>query len=214
MAPKLKSKIMLDAASRLLYDNIHDFKTAAMHVESEIKRYDLRGDRFDAVPGMNGRTHHEMWLSMKTVSHFNLGTALELMLKLLLRINKVPKANIPGRRDGHYLSKLYAALPKEYQKQMESTYRACSRTLPELPTLFMFINTALPTPAPPPPYRPPDRGVATLKGFFEYLDEDAMLWRKRYSWETVNEGNWHHYLGDISVFEDLINRVMSDIERR
>ena len=203
------------AAYRLLYDNIHDFKTAAMHVESEIRRYGLREDRFDAVPGMNGRTHHEMWLSMKTVSHFNLGTALELMLKLLLRINKVTKANIPCRRDGHYLSKLYAALPEESQKQMESTYRVCRRALPELPTLIMFINTASPTPTPPPPPdRPPNRGVTTLKGFFEYLDKDAVLWLKRYSWETVDQGGWHQYVGDISVFEDLINRVMSDIERR
>ena len=203
------------AAYRLLYDNIHDFKTAAMHVESEIRRYGLRGDKFEAVPGMNGRTQHEMWLSMKTVSHFNLGTALELMLKLLLRIHKVPKAAIPRGSDGHYLSKLYAALPEESQKQMESTYRACRRALPELPPLIMFINPASPTPTPPPPPdRPPNRGVTTLKGFFEYLDEDAVLWRKRYSWETVDQGNWHQYVDDISVFDDLINRVMSDIERR
>ena len=205
---------METAAYRLLYDNIHDFKTAAMHVESEIRRYGLRGDNFDAVPGMNGRTQHEMWLSMKTVSHFNLGTALELMLKLLLRIHKVPKAAIPRGSDGHYLSKLYAAVPEKCQKQMGSTYRACLKSLPELPTLLMFINTALPPPPPPPPDRPPDRGIFTLKGFFEYLDEDAMLWKKRYSWETLDRGDWNHYLSDISVFEDLINRVMTDIERR
>ena len=28
---------------------------------------------------------HEMWISMKAVSHFNLGISLELMLKLLLK---------------------------------------------------------------------------------------------------------------------------------
>ena len=204
---------MKPAAYRLLYDNIHDFKNVAIHVESEIERYGLRADNFDTVPGANGQTHHEMWLSMKAVSHFNLGTALELMLKLLLRIYEVSESDIPSGRDGHSLSKLYGAVPGEYQRQLDSTYRQCRRMLPELPTLVSFINTASTTP-PSPPSRPPTRGVVTLKGFFEYLDEDAMLRLKRYSWEAVDRGSWHHYLSDISVFTEFIDRVMRDIERR
>ena len=74
-------RTMERAAYRLFYDNIHDFKTVAMHVESEIKRLGIRSDSDDPVPGMKGRTHCDMWVSMKSVSHFNLGTALELMLK-------------------------------------------------------------------------------------------------------------------------------------
>ena len=35
-----------------------------------------------------------------------------------------------------------------------------------------------------------------------------MLWLKRYSWELVDKGDWRHYLGDISVFIEFINRVM------
>ena len=77
-------------AYHLSYDNIHDFKATAIHVESEIRRHGLRDNSFDAVPGMNGRKHHDMWVSMKTVSHFNLGIALESMLKLLLFLNKIP----------------------------------------------------------------------------------------------------------------------------
>ena len=77
------------AAFRLLYDNIHDFKTTAMYVDSEIRRLGVRDEGDDAVQGMGGRTHREMWESMKAVSHFNLGTALELMLKLLLFLNNM-----------------------------------------------------------------------------------------------------------------------------
>ena len=41
-----------------------------------------------------------------------------------------------------------------------------------------------------------------------------MLYQKRYSFELVAEQNWHHYLSDISVFVELINRVMVKVERR
>ena len=40
-----------------------------------------------------------------------------------------------------------------------------------------------------------------------------MPWQKRYSWEFVGQERWHHYLSDISVFVELIERVMRDIRR-
>ena len=55
-------------AYSLLYDNIHDFKTTAMRVESEIKSHGILSHSNEAVPGMKGRRHHDMWVSMKTVS--------------------------------------------------------------------------------------------------------------------------------------------------
>ena len=183
-------------AYRLLYDNIHDFKTTATHVESEIRRLNIRSDSHDAVPGVQGRTHHDMWVSMKTVSHFNLGTALELMLKLLLFLNNKP---IPKH---HYLKKLHNELPAKYQQQLEDTYQASI-----LPAGYKlaFINTESLTPMPQPP---PNRDISNLRGVFEYFDEDAMLWQKRYSWELVEKRHWRHYISDISVFVELINRVV------
>ena len=59
--------------SLLLYDSIHDFKRAAVLVESEISRQNIRYDSNDDVQGMNGRKHHDMWVSMKAVSHFKSG---------------------------------------------------------------------------------------------------------------------------------------------
>ena len=109
-------------AARLLYDNIHDFKNAAQYVESEIRRLGIRYNCWEAVPAMEGRTHHEAWVSLKTVSHFNLGTALELMLKLLLSLNDVPFDDIwKGQR--HSLVRLYDKLPDQHQ--LEVKYRAC-----------------------------------------------------------------------------------------
>ena len=190
-------------AYRLFYNNIHDFKTTAIHIESEIRNLGIRSDCNDPVPGVEGRTHHDMWVSMKTVSHFNLGTALESMLKLLLFLNNTP---IPYH---HILTELHDAIPEKRQKQLESTYQASKGVLPDGYELIAFINTASPTPTP----RPPNRDISSLRGFFEYLDEEVILWQKRYSWELVGKGCWRHYISDISVFVELINRVMRDIKK-
>lgn len=191
-------------AYRLLYDNIHDFKTTAIHIEAEIRRLGIRNDSNDTVPGMEGRRHHETWVSMKTVSHFNLGTALESMLKLLLFLNNVP---IPRH---HFLTKLHDGIPAKFQKQLEFTYQASRRVLPKGYNLIAFINTASPTTLVPPPQ---NRDISRLRGFFEYFDEDVILWQKRYSWELVEKGRYRHYISDISVFVEFIDRVMCDIER-
>ena len=191
------------AAYRLFYDNIHDFKTTAVHVEAEIRRHGIRSDGQKEVPGMTGRMHHDMWVSMKTVSHFNLSIAMESMLKLLLFLNRIP---IPHH---HRLAELHDAIPPKFQKQLEATYRDCRTVLPQGYELVAFINAATPMA----PTRPPDRDISSLRGFLEYLDDDVMLWQKRYSWELVNKGRWRHYLSDISVFVEFIDRVMRDIQR-
>ena len=193
------------AAFHLFYDNIHDFKTTAMHIESEIAHHGIRSDSNDPVPGMKGRTHHDMWVSMKTVSHFNLGTALESMLKLLVFLNG---SEIPRN---HLLSELHEILPENFQTRLESTYQASKSVVPDAWTLVAFLNTA--SPALATGACPPNREILSLGGFFEYFDEDVILWQKRYSWELVGEGRWRHYISDIAVFVELINRVMGDIER-
>ena len=195
---------METSAYRLLYDNIHDFKTTAVYVEAEIRRHNIRSVGNEAVQGMRGRQHHEMWASMKTVSHFNLGIALELMLKLILFLNKV---DIPQH---HHLARLYDGIPPQFQKRLDSTFQDSRRVLPGGFELEAFVNVAEPKPL---AAGPPDRDVRNLRGFLEYFDEDLMLHQKRYSYELVDKGTWRHYLSDISVFVELINRVMKDIER-
>ena len=191
-------------AYRLLYDNIHDFKTTARHVETEIRRHGIRENSDEPVPEMLGRTHHEMWVSMKTVSHFNLGISMESMLKLLLFLNNVA---IPH---DHLLVKLHDLLPAKRQTQLEAAYQASRASVRTGYNLIAFNNAASSTSL---PSGPPNRDISTLRGFFEYFDEDVILWQKRYSWELVDSGRWRHYLSDISVFVALINRVMADVER-
>ncbi|MCY3819337.1 MAG: hypothetical protein OXH52_08240 [Gammaproteobacteria bacterium] len=188
------------SAYRLLYDNIHDFKTTARLVESEIKRHGIRDDSQDPVPTMKGRIHHDMWVSMKTVSHFNLAIALESLLKLLLFLNKVP---LPRE---HLLVSLHDKLPAKCRTQLEATYQATNAGY----ELIAYVNVPSPT---TPVDKPPARDISSLRGFFEYFDEDMVLWQKRYSWELVEQQRHRHYVSDLSVFIAFIGRVMGDIER-
>ncbi len=128
---------------RLLYDSILDFKGAAVLVESEIRCHDVRYDSDDTVEGMNGRKHHDTWVSMKAVSHFNLGTALELLLKLLL----VRTRGTAPRH--HELAKLYDTLSEMDRKQLESKYRTARRES----TSFALLMFNKPGTEPPPETR-------------------------------------------------------------
>ena len=58
---------------QMMYDSILDFRATADYVESEINRLGLSCDHNDVVQGTKGRNSRDMWVSMKTVSHFNLG---------------------------------------------------------------------------------------------------------------------------------------------
>jgi len=186
----------------LLYDNIHDFKKTAALVESEIKRLNIESNNLNPVP-RTGRLHKNMWESMKTVSHFNIATALELMLKLLLFLN-----NKKIDRE-HRLALLYKALTSKYRRQLEGIFKESNKTYPEN-RIIILKNTDSETEQ---PIRPQEKDISTLEKMFEYFDEDVLLWQKRYSWEFIEKKRWRHYISNISVFIELINRVMSKIKR-
>ena len=191
-------------AYRLFYDNIHDFKTAAVLMESKIRRLRIRRDSSKVVRRGHGCTHHDMWVSMKTVSHFNLGTGLELMLKLYLS-----RHNRPMPRE-HDLAKLYTALPDHAQEELERIYQDSREAFPDGYELVAYVHTFGHEST---PSDPPNRDISNLNGLFKYLDEDVLVSQKRYSWELAEKGRWRHYISDISVLVELINRVMSEIPR-
>ena len=173
-----------------------------MLVESEIERLSLRCDSRDEVHGVNGRLHCDMWESMKAVSHFNIEIALELTLKLILRMNEIP---VPTGRRGHQLRHLFEQLPLERQLHLDEIYQA-KKKFPQDIVSKASVNS------PTPPSLPPV-DLSSLHGFLTYLDEYVKLWEKRYSWELVDEGQWRHYLFDLSVLVELISDVLRHHEK-
>ena len=73
---------------------------------------------------------------MKSVSHFNLGIALELLLKMILILNEVWFCKT------HRLVKLHDLIPKKLQTQLESTYQDCRNTVSGDYDLIAFVNSA------------------------------------------------------------------------
>ena len=139
---------------------------------------------------------------MKSVSHFNLGIALELLLKLLYSINGEP---IP---QGHKLTALQHDLPPLVGQRLESTFQDSQRRFPDgLKRIALLTN---PPPEPPPPE---NRDLSTRRDFFEYFDEDVKLSLMRYSWEFIEKREWRQYLGDLSLFIEVINKVVTNIGR-
>ena len=58
---------------------------------------------------------------------------------------------------------------------------------------------------------PPNCDISTIRGFFEYFDEDVILWQKTLLLATRRGGSLAHYLSDISVFVAFVDRIMAGI---
>ena len=196
---------MEETTYRMMFDSINEFKDNANQVESEIKRYELNCDHNEIVPRTGGRRNRDMWVSKKTVSHFNLGMALELMLKLLVWLltkgEKIPQ--------GHNLTGLYNKLEESTQNLLKEYYEAAKGVAPADWTLIALRNTDSPEEG---DGFPKKRNLNNLREALEYFDEDAKLYLKRYSYELVEKRQWRHYISDISVFVEFIRDVMDDIE--
>ena len=179
-------------APELLICNIRDFTGTARSVEqeSEIAR---KGDGPNSVS--------LRCVSLKAVSHFNFGIALELLLKLLLLINhgKFPPI--------HELPVLYGKLPPRVQEELESTYQD------KLKGGSYHLVALSKQPPPQQPYRtkqPPK----SLKEVFAYFQNDARLCLQRYmSFELTNQGSVLYYVEDLSLFLEFIEDVLADTER-
>ena len=154
----------------LMYYTIQDFACAAEWAESEIERLDgtqsRRGPRSARDPVKFGDT----FLSLKAVSHFNLGIAIELLLKYFLRWEA---QHIPRR---HPMKDLYAALPRSQQDALEALYQA---VMPD--TLTENVVTLSPCPK---GKAPRGRRIHSLSAFLEYLDTDMGIATMRYVHES------------------------------
>ncbi|MCY3886401.1 MAG: hypothetical protein OXG19_01655 [Chloroflexi bacterium] len=191
-------------ALRLLYDNIHDFKTTAMLVEADIGRWGVRHDSDEPVPGAKGRQYREMWVSMKSVSHFNISISIELLLKMLLILNGIKYEK------NHSLVELHDLIPVKYQSQLQMVYADVTRSASGF-ELVAFINWDTDDSDDLPVLE--NRDVDTVRGLFKYLDQDLIVSKKRYSWELIGTREWRHYITDLSVLARTIDRVMADIQR-
>ncbi len=170
------------------------FRQSASLIEREIARLRVRGGDLSPVGGASGWPSHTVWESLKTASHFNLAIALELRLKCLLHLVGVRPPEGP---DGHRLAGLYDRLDARGVSAAAELERLFAKASTDHPfDLVAFLSTDDPAI----PEGPANRRLQGLKDVFAYMDEDAELWKKRYAWEHAADGQWQHYIDDLSVF--------------
>ena len=54
--------------------------------------------------------------------------------------------------------------------------------------------------------------IDNLRGFLDCLDSDVTVSTQRYIYEPIHSGDWVQFLDDISVFTNMIDRIMSKIK--
>ena len=179
------------------------FRQCAWLIEHEISRLGVRQGDLSPVGGSAGWPSHSVWESLKTASHFNLAIALELRLKCLLRLHGTEP--VKGR-EGHCLAKLYEQFGDDGSSAETRLEELFGEAMADRPcTLVAFLSTDTPDM----PEGPVDRELRTLKGVLAYMDEDAELWRKRYSRESAADRQWRHYIDDLGAFFQFLDTTES-----
>ena len=174
------------------------FRDAAWLVECRIQQLQTQDGDTRRIGGSKGWRSHDVWESLKTVSHFNLFNAFELGLKCLLEVQGI--SPIRGR-EGHLLAVLYDSLPDEIARKLDDMFRK------EIMQRPFVLKAVARTDTPRRPDSPRSRPLRTLRDFCAYFDEDAKLWMKRYSWEDLTSGQYVHYLDKLDALLAFLEQM-------
>lgn len=166
-----------------------------------IEHFRWTADEVEKVIADEGLTSDNIkWVTLKTVSHFNLGIALELMLKLTLHLNGCRVEPI------HPLAKLYCDLPESERKRLDALFRkACQGTSLRLTILVNDRDEQS--------VEPPNMSIRRLLDFLKFLDSEVGLEKKRYSYEEITKSGVLYYIDDISSITGFINQCVDAIWR-
>ena len=165
------------------------FEEAAFFLEKRIRDLGAESGSQERMGG-SGWKSHNVYESLKTASHFNLGVAFELKLKCLLRLNSV---KLKFGLDGHMLAKLYRDLPCKVSQDLEKIFRQITENKSIKMEALIRSNSK-------PSNHPPNRPLDTLFDFCKYFDKDMNIWKKRYASEAVSKRKWVHYISDLGLF--------------
>lgn len=162
--------------------------TAFLH--TSVMSYDvIRGN----VRGADVRTM-DFWEAYSFVSHQNLQTALELLLKSLVAIER--RKHLRGGRSGHELGWWYDQVSMRSQNKMESVWKV----LDTEGKLVAYINSASGNTDSLPEVAGDDNDLKSVRDWFRYMDTDLRMSKKRYSHEDIT--NWRHHLNTmVRVFQ-------------
>ena len=115
-------------------------------------------------------------------------------------------AETPVVSQEHSLHSLFDQLPANWQRKVLSSYNHARQGKPECLIVATQITDSS-TGA-----QPTGEKIDNLRGFLDCLDSDVTVSKQRYIYEPINSGHWVQFLDDISVFTEMIDRIMSKIK--
>ena len=151
-----------------------------------------------------GFSHHDGdtrrgWMAYKAVSHFNFHQSFEILIKLILRLEKTKYGS------EHRLRKLYEELSKPSKKRLHRAYRKVMDSTP--PNKETGIGYAYGNEPPPPP---PLENVTDIEQGLCHFDSVLRLYERRYEYENIDHGEITFYLFDLNPWIDI---MISDVSR-
>ena len=166
-----------------------------------IEHFRWTADQVEKAIAEEGFTSDDLpWATLKTVSHFNLGTSLELMLKLTLHLSGRPVKPI------HTLAELYGDLLEPEQRRLETLFRKTCQG--KSLRLTILVNDHIEQ-----GIKPTHQTIQSLLELLEFLDSRKVLEAKRYSYEQITEPGVLYYIDDISAITEFINKCVDAIWR-
>ena len=186
-----------------LASDITAFLEATRLIEERIRSLNVEHSNQNLIGGSTGWKIHDIWESLKTASHFNFGVAFELRLKCILELCGLEEQ---ARKARHNLEKIYNLIPSEICGELEDLFAQETRN--KSIRLVAFVSSKS-----EPTETPSNRNLKDLKDYCIYFDEDAKLWKKRYSWEELSNQAWVHYIEDLSPLISFVEKA-ADIGER
>ena len=181
--------------------NVLDFTTTAALVQKAIESLKTNNNPLDVTLTVDGAFNKGRWASMAAVAHFNVGRALELMFKYLLRRNG---KSYPSGYQGHLLTFLHNKLPQLVKERLEAVYQEVRGDKPLL--LFRIIRNDVPL-----PISTDNQVVTSFQSLLAFLDKDAQLAEKAYEGcDPERQGQWRYFLRDITPIAQVIKTVMKN----
>ena len=171
------------------------FAQATESIEQHILENAYRHDESTRLsPGIS-RSRKDMWMALKTASHFNLHQALELSLKFILRLEGVDHENL------HFLNELYDKLSPKSQEEVHRAYRRMIDSVENYETTgigFYYGDD---------PPQMPNVPIDTAMQGFEDLDKHMKLHLRRYSYEDIGRGELTMYFLDLDGWIEFFNDI-------
>ena len=169
---------------------------SAEMIERKIRRLNADAGETSTIGEETGWRSHQVWVSLKSVSHHNLALALLMRLKCFLSLHRIDLVY------GHRLTQLFDKL-NIYQTQtsgdLEGIFQRINRDNPVKVIATISSQESFV------PQEPSNSPITSLKDSFTYLEEYVEIWTNKRSGMYTSSSSWQYYFDSLEPFFKFLN---------